>query len=65
VGGYLRFLKSFVPSISVTYSNPFSMRLVASSTLVAVLQWYASFSRVSLSACSVVSFLGLCVRVGF
>ncbi len=36
--GYLRFLNSFVPSISVTYSKPFSTRLVASLMLLAVLQ---------------------------
>ena len=31
------------------YSNPFSIRLVASLMLVAVLQWYSSFSSVSSS----------------
>jgi len=36
--GYLRFLNSFTPSISVTYSNPFSMRALISSAVVAVLQ---------------------------
>jgi len=45
----LRFLNSFVPSISVMYSNPFSIRLVASWMVVAVLQWYSSFSRASRS----------------
>ena len=38
-----------MPSISWMYSKPFSIRLVASFTLVAVLQWYSSFSRVSIS----------------
>lgn len=46
---YLRLRNSFVPSISVTYSNPFSIRLVASLTLVAVLHVYSSFSSVSSS----------------
>lgn len=31
------------------YSNPFSIRFVASLMLVAVLQWYSSFSSVSRS----------------
>jgi len=35
--------------MSVTYWNPFSIRLVASLMLLAVLQWYWSFSRVSRS----------------
>ena len=43
------FLNSFVPSMSVTYWNPFSIRLVASLMLFAVLQWYWSFSSVSRS----------------
>ena len=47
--GYLGFLNSFVPSMSVTYWNPFSIRFVASLMLVAVLQWYSSFSSVSRS----------------
>ena len=46
---YLRFLNSFVPSISVTYSNPFSINVVASVMLIAVLQWYSSFASVSMS----------------
>ena len=46
-GVYLCFLNSFSPSISVIYSNPFSISWVASFMLVAVLQWYSSFSRVS------------------
>ncbi len=45
----MRFLNSFVPSISVTYSKPFSISCVASCMLLAVLQWYSSFSRVSSS----------------
>ena len=36
-----------MPSMSVTYWNPFSISVVASLTLVAVLQWYSSFSKVS------------------
>jgi len=48
-GSYLRLRNSFVPSISVTYSNPFSIRLVASLTLVAALHVYSSFSSVSSS----------------
>ena len=43
--GYFLFLNSFVPSISVTYWNPFSIRFVASFTLFAVLQWYSSLGR--------------------
>jgi len=35
---YLRFLNSFSPSISVTYSNPFSISSVACSTFWATLQ---------------------------
>ena len=35
--------------MSVTYWNPFSMSCVASLILLAVLQWYSSFSRVSSS----------------
>jgi len=31
-GSYLRFRNSFSPSISVTYSNPFSISSVACST---------------------------------
>ena len=46
---YFLFLNSFVPSISVTYSKPFSISCVASFRFVAVLQWYSSFSRVSSS----------------
>jgi len=38
VCAYLRFLNSFSPSISVTYSNPFSIRSVACSTVLATLQ---------------------------
>ena len=48
-GFYLRLRNNFVPSISVTYSNPFSISCVASFMFVAVLQWYSSFSRVSSS----------------
>lgn len=44
---YLRFRNSFIPSISVTYSNPFSIRLVASLMSLAVLQWYSSPSMFS------------------
>ena len=47
--GYLRFLNSFVPSIFVTYSKPFSISCVASFMFVAVLQWYSSSARVSSS----------------
>ena len=32
----MRFLNSLVPSISVTYSNPFSIRLVASLMVLAL-----------------------------
>jgi parallel beta-helix repeat protein len=39
---YLRFLNSFIPSISVTYWKPCSIRVVASCTVVAVLQVYSS-----------------------
>jgi len=46
---YFRFLNSFNPSISVMYSNPFSISCVASLMLLAVLQWYSSFSRLSSS----------------
>jgi len=45
----LRFRNSIVSSFSVMYSNPFSISSVASLMLVAVLQWYSSFSRVSIS----------------
>ena len=45
----MRLRKSLYPLRSVTYSKPFSMRLVASLMLDAVLQWYSSFSRVSSS----------------
>ena len=45
----MRFRNSLIPSISVMYWNPFSIRLVASLMLVAVLQWYSSFSSVSSS----------------
>lgn len=43
------------------YSKPFSISAVASLTLVAVLQWYSSFSRVS-SSCVYLSvvFRSLC-----
>ena len=47
-GDYLRFLKSFVPSISVTYWNPFSISSVASLILVAVLQTYSSSSAIGI-----------------
>ena len=47
--GYLRLRNSLSPSISVMYSKPFSISCVASSTLVAVLQWYSSFSMGSKS----------------
>ena len=46
---YLRLRNSFNPSISVMYSNPFSMRLVASLMLDAVLQWYSSLGKLSKS----------------
>ncbi len=39
---YLRFRYSLIPSISWMYSNPFSIRLVASVMSLAVLQWYSS-----------------------
>jgi len=39
---YFRFLNSFVPSISVTYVNPFSISSVAWVTFVAVLQVHSS-----------------------
>lgn len=42
--GYLRFRKSLIPSISVTYWKPDSISSVASSMLVAALQVYSSFS---------------------
>jgi len=42
--GYLRFLNSLVPSISVMYWNPFSISFVACLMLVAVLQVYSSSS---------------------
>ena len=45
--GYLRFRNSLISSISVMYSKPFSISCVASLMLVAVLQWYSSFSSVS------------------
>jgi DNA-binding transcriptional ArsR family regulator len=38
----LTFLKSFTPSISVTYSNPASISSLASSTFLAALQTYSS-----------------------
>ena len=44
---YLRFLNTFSPSCSVMYSKPFSIRSFISFMLVAVLQWYSSFSSVS------------------
>jgi hypothetical protein len=39
---YFRFLNSFVPSISVTYSNPVSNSLHASSKFSATLTWKSS-----------------------
>ena len=48
-GGYLRFRYSRIPSISWMYSNPFSISVVASLMLVAVLHVYSSFSVVSSS----------------
>jgi hypothetical protein len=44
---YFLFRNIFNPFISVTYSKPVSISWVASLMLVAVLQWYSSFSRVS------------------
>ena len=43
-GGYLRFLNSFVPSLSVTYWNPFSISFASSSSVVDVLliHWSSS-----------------------
>lgn len=38
--GYLRFLNILSPSISVMYSNPFSISWVASSIVFAVLHVY-------------------------
>jgi hypothetical protein len=43
--GYLRFLNSSSPSISVTYWKPASIRVVASLTLAAVLQVHSSSLR--------------------
>jgi len=42
---YLRFLNSFVSSNSVTYSNPASIRVVASWMLLAVLHVHSSSFR--------------------
>ena len=42
---YFLFLKSFVPSISVTYWKPFSISSVACFTLLAVLQVHSSSFR--------------------
>ena len=47
--GYLRFLNSFIPSISVMYSNPFSISCWASAMLVAVLQCHSSSSLKAIS----------------
>lgn len=44
---YFRFLKILVPSISVTYWKPFSIRLVASFRLLAVLTVYSFSSPLS------------------
>jgi len=46
-GGYLRFRKIFTLSISVTYSNPDSIRFWASLTLAAVLLTYSSSGALS------------------
>jgi hypothetical protein len=43
--GHLRFLKSCIPSIVVTYWKPPSIRLIASSFVVATLQVHSSLSR--------------------
>lgn len=40
--GYLRFLNSFMPSLSVTYWNPFSMSFASSSMLVETFVVYSS-----------------------
>ena len=45
--GYLRFLNSCIPSIVVTYWNPFSMSLVASLAVVAPVQVHSSSFRLS------------------
>lgn len=47
--GYLRFRYMLIPSFSWINSKPFSIRFVISLMLVAVLQWYSSFSSVSRS----------------
>jgi len=46
---YLRFRNSFSPSISVMYSNPFSISCVASLTLLAVLHVHSSSSLKAIS----------------
>jgi hypothetical protein len=43
--GYLRFLNSWMPSIVVTYWNPFSTSLVASLTVVAPEHIHSSSER--------------------
>ena len=44
---YLRFLKSCIPSIVVTYWNPFSMSLVASLAVVVPVQVHSSSLKFS------------------
>ena len=60
-GDYLRFLNSHVPFISVTYWNPFSIRLAASFGVAAVLHVYSSSSLKWISCvCSKVVSIFLC-----
>jgi hypothetical protein len=42
---HFRFLNSFKPSISVTYSKPVSTRADASAMFIATLQLYSSFLK--------------------
>jgi len=55
--GYLRFLNSCIPSIVVTYWNPFSMSLVASLAVVAPVHVHSSSLKLSrcMYRCVVVS----------
>jgi len=46
---YLRFLNSFVPSISVTYSKPASISADDSWTFFAILHVHSSFGKPSRS----------------
>jgi len=58
--GYLRFLNSFVPSISVTYWKPVSISAVASFMLVAPLHIHSSFSVRNI-ACSMLMYISVLV----